>query len=214
VKTFPLVMLFALLPLARDRREAATLLVVAVGLPVAAMAPWIVAEPDATLAALRYQGVPGWGGLSLLVQPDLAQGHLSTGDVSENALTRVLTESPFMVTAVPLAAVAVYLVRRRLPPATAVLLVWLTVNVFAVSFTPRYLLWSLPFMLMAGHLREAALLQAMGFSAAVIVHSRPWESDAIVALYVALMLGVLAICAAWLVALLRRGRRAPAPAGA
>lgn len=73
VKTVPLVVVFALLPWCRGPREAVTLAAAAAVVPLAALAPWLTAHPDATAEALRYTGAPGVGGLGLLVQPNLIE---------------------------------------------------------------------------------------------------------------------------------------------
>jgi hypothetical protein len=198
LKTVPALVALALLPRARGLREAAALLGLTVAVPVLALLPWLLAKPAATVDALRYTGVPGLGGLSLLAQPDLADFWLLQRDVHLSGLTKALLDARFPITVAALAAVAVMLVWRRPEPARAAVALWLAVFASAVNFGPRYVVWGLPFILMAGRLREAAALQAIAFPAAVIVVARPYHADWIVVFYVTLMLVLLISFAVWL----------------
>ena len=79
-KTVPLVMLVALLPTVRSWREAGWLLGSAAAVLVVASLPFLVATRATYEAAVRdYHGFPGVGGLSLVVQPDLAGAWLGGG---------------------------------------------------------------------------------------------------------------------------------------
>ncbi|MGI9021596.1 MAG: glycosyltransferase 87 family protein [Solirubrobacterales bacterium] len=210
LKTVPFLLLLALLPLSRGRREGATLLACAVAVPLVLLAPWLAAEPQGTYDALRYSGVPGLGGLSLLAQPDLAEAWLVTDRFQVTGLTELLIDVRFAILVAAIAAVAAFLWRRRPEPATAALALWLTVFVFGVNFGPRYLVWALPFMLMAGRLREAALLQAVTFPAAVLLATRLWSAEWVAIPYVVIMLGLLAFFLCWLVVLIRQVPRSRA----
>ena len=210
LKTVPILMLLALLPSARSRREGLLLMAAAVAVPLVTIAPWLAAEPRATFEALRYNGLPGLGGLSLLAQPSLATGWLVTDEFDRSALTDALIDARTVLTVALLGGIAVFLLRRRPEPLVAALVVWTGLFAFGLNFGPRYLVWGLPFMLMAGRLREAAALQAIAFPAAVIVALRPWEQQAMATIYVVLMIGLIVAFAAWFVWLVRRAPRSPA----
>src|SRR5207248_4644933 len=77
LKTVPLLVLFALLPSARSRWEGAKLTGAALVLPVLSLVPFAASDFSATFKALRYRGLPGIGGLSLVVQPRLARAWIS-----------------------------------------------------------------------------------------------------------------------------------------
>lgn len=209
LKTVPVLMLLALLPAARNRREAATLLAATAAVPLLTISPWLVAQPHATLSALRYNGLPGLGGLSLVAQPSLATAWLVTGQFHRSALTDALIDARTVLTVVLLAGVAAFLLRRRLEPLTASLVVWSALFAFGLNFGPRYLVWALPFALMAGRLREVAALQLIAFPAAVLVSGCPWDHRCIATVYVVLMIALIVAFLAWLAVLVVRGRSAP-----
>jgi hypothetical protein len=78
IKTVPIFMLLALLPTARSWRERLLLVIPAVAIPVLMILPFLVADPNGVMTLSHYQSLPGFGGLSLLIQPDLANGFLAT----------------------------------------------------------------------------------------------------------------------------------------
>lgn len=209
LKTVPVLMLLALLPAARTRREAAVLVAGTAAVPLLTLAPWFAAEPHATIAALRYNGLPGLGGLSLVAQPSLATAWLVTNDFHRSALTNALIDARTILTLALLVGVAAFLLRRRLEPLTAALVVWTALFAFGLNFGPRYLVWALPFALMAGRLREAAALQLIAFPAAVIVAGRTWNHRWIATVYVVLMIALIVAFLAWLALLVVRARPAP-----
>lgn len=209
IKTVPVLMLLALLPAARTWREAAALLAGTAAVPLLTLAPWLAAQPHATVAALGYNGLPGLGGLSLVAQPSLATAWLVTGNFHRTALTNLLIDGRTVLTLALLAGVAAFLLRRRLEPLAAALVVWTALFAFGLNFGPRYLVWILPFALMAGRLREAAALQLIAFPAAVIVAGRTWGHRWVATIYVMLMIALILAFLAWLVVLVSRTRAAP-----
>ena len=56
-------------------------------------------------------------------------------------------------------------------------LIWLTVSVFNPNFAYQYAVWVLPFLLLAGMLVEAALLQAVLIVPNLILYFRPGAFD-------------------------------------
>jgi uncharacterized membrane protein len=211
IKTVPALMLLPLLAATRDRREATLLVSAAVAVPLVTIAPWLIAEPGDTVDSLRYTGLPGLGGLSLLAQPSLATAWLVTDDFERSALTDLLIDARSALTIALVLAVAAYLLRRRPEPLTGALIVWTALFALGVNFGPRYLVWLLPFALMAGRLREAAALQLVAFPAAVIVAGRLWDERWLATVYVILMLALLAAFAAWLFVLVRGEEAATSP---
>jgi hypothetical protein len=83
-----------------------------------------------------------------------------------------------------LVLVTLLLIRRRTPPLAAAPVVWLTVYALAVGFFPQYTTWALPFFLMAGRIRESAILSALLMPITVIVVlPRPLSLSGLVPVY-------------------------------
>ena len=189
LKTVPLLMVIAVAPGARSRREATWLVLVAIAVPVAAIAPFLLAQYDATEAAVRtYHGYPGQGGITLALQPGLAKAWLLDDPLRPTGLVRTLIDHAQVVNALIYAAVAALVVRFRPPPAQAASVLWLATYALAPAFFFQYLIWGMPFFVMAGYLRGAALLQLAVFVPALLFYIGPWESDLPVYAYVPVML--------------------------
>ncbi len=182
-KTVPLVAVLALLPWARSWREGAMLLVSAAALPVLAFLPFAVADPDGVLQAVRYRGVPGIGGISLVAQPELARGWMNEATVDVSWLTYALIDIGPAITVVALLAAAAYLFRFRPGPVEGTALVYLVIWAFGVNFFLQYVIWGFPFLLIAGYVREVAAAQALMLPAMVLAYLRPWESESAAWIY-------------------------------
>lgn len=167
IKTVPLLALVGLLPSARSWREAGTLVSCALALPLLMLAPFLVADAHGVVYALRYSGVPGLGGLSLLAQPDYPIYWLSHGPYGPNAVILALYKTPWILAAGLLALLAV-MVRRRTPPLQALVLVWLTVYVLSFNFFLQYLVWGIPFFLLYGAVRKVVALE-LALAPAIVV---------------------------------------------
>lgn len=203
VKTFPIALLLALVPTARSRREAlrtvgwaATILLLAVG-------PFLVATPGATVNALRYTGVPGVGGLGLVLQPSLAGYWILGFPFDPSELTLTVARLNTVLLAIVGVGVGALLLYTRPRPVDGAVLVWLAVYAFVPSFFFHYLLWGLPFFLLAGYLKEVAALQALVLVPTLLGLLRPWDEPLLLAVYVPLM--ILVWCG-FLVAFVRRAR--------
>jgi hypothetical protein len=204
LKTVPLIALLALLPSARSRREGATLIVAAAIMPVLAFLPFLAADPAGVEEALRYRGVPGVGGISLLVQPELARTWMNEVPVTGTGITFWLLDWGGPITAAALLSVTAFLFRFRPSPHEGVALLYLAVWVFGINFFLQYVIWGFPFLLMAGYVREVALAQALMLPATVLVYLRPWEAEAAAWAYVPASLGIWAGAAVGLFLLGRR----------
>jgi hypothetical protein len=82
--------------------------------------------------------------------------------------------------------------------------VWLIVLAFGSGFFFQYLVWALPFLLLAGYVTAAAALQAVVTVPMVIYYAGPWHHRAIVYVYVPFMLVVWVAWVALAVVLARR----------
>jgi hypothetical protein len=191
LKTVPLLMVFALLPTCRSKQEATTLLGTAIAIPAVALAPFMVADPHGVVHALSWLSIPGAGGISLLVQPDLARIWLSShpGQIHLTGLSHALQgHLGQFVLGIPLVAAFLVLARRRSAPTEASSLLWLTVFAFSVNFGPRYAIWGLPFFLMSGHVGKAMIAQAFLAVPNALIYIGPFGGSTAADVYAALML--------------------------
>ncbi len=179
VKTVPIFCVLALLPAVRDRREALVLVAAAGAVPLLALSPWLAWDFGGTVDALTAnQGVPGFGGLSAFLQPDLTR-YWSALDsppppISE-AILRVTDVQNLLVGGAVLAVAGLCLARRT-RPLDALVLVWLTVLAVNPNFAYQYVVWALPFLLLAGRLWETAALQAALLAPSLLLYTHADKS--------------------------------------
>ena len=210
MKTFPLVAVLALLPWARSRREAATLLVVPGAVLALAVAPFLIAHPHDTATSFENRGLPGLGGISMLVQPELARAAVSEVNPGEaNWATDFVLERGEIVVVLVVLATAAVLLRTRPDPVRGAVIAWLALYVLGLNFALQYAVWLLPFLLLQQRLRAAALIQLALLPAAVIYYGAPWDGDVAWRVYVAVMAGAWVAFAALLVLELRRAGQEP-----
>ena len=207
LKTVPGLLLIALLPTVRSWREAAGLIGAAAAVPLAMLIPFFVSDPSGVRHLADYGGVPGAGGLTLLIQPDLARVLLGKAP-HYSAISLTLADHKGLVNSVVLVAVGVLVFVRRLSAPRAAVLVWLAVWSFGTGFLFQYLVWGLPFLLLDDHLVATAVLQIVGFAAALLFYLAPWHSEALVVVYAALM---LALWAGWVTGLIVLAMRSISP---
>lgn len=212
IKTIPGLMLLALLPSVRSFREAAALAVPAVTLPLALLAPWLIADPNGTLDALRtHRALVGFGGISLLAQPGLADPWLSQEPLELSGLSEFLADKEFVLTALLMAPFMALVQLRRTPPTTAAALLFCALPLFNIGFSFQYVVWALPFALMAGYLWQVAAVQVALLLPTVMFEWHPFDPPPST-LYVVLMIGTWATATAGVVMLaLRIYRERPAP---
>lgn len=192
LKTVPLLLLLALLPSVRSRREAVTLVAAAMLPLLVVFAPFALAGTLPSTRVLAYRGVPGAGGVSLLIQPDLAGAVLGTGTSSFSGLSEALARHGSLLVLAGLAAVAAVGGRSRARSVDMAVLLWLAVYAFGVNFFFQYVLWGLPFFLMAGYVRKVAVAQAVLVVPTLIFYLRPWHRPVVAVIYAAAMLLLLA----------------------
>ena len=218
LKTVPGLMIFALLPSCRGRREVAGLLLGAAVIPLVAALPFLLSDPGGLRSVTEYRGVPGQAGLSLLVQPDLAQFWLSGTLVSIGPLASELLDHSTLIIGIPMVAAVVLLIRNRVEPAVAATVLWIVFFIFSPSLLLHYAVWGLPFFLMAGYVKQVAALQAFLlvpiFIRYWVIGQGPWESDLVAGLYAALMiittLAALAVLSILTLRIWKRGQSAQA----
>ena len=211
VKISALVVVLALLPTARTLREAATVAVTAAAVPLLLLVPWLAADASGTVAALRENdGLPGFGGISLLVQPELAQLWLRTGEVTLSSATEWLLDRASLIAVLALLATGALALSRRLEPVAAAGLLYLAFYALGVNFALQYLVWGLPFFLAGGHVRAVAALQAVLLVPSLLLYGAGSRDLPLEAVYTPILLGVWAAALVVYVAAVRRVARLPA----
>lgn len=195
LKTVPLLLVLAVLPTARSRREFVTLLGAAAVPLLVAFAPYAVAGGLPAAHALSYRGLPGVGDLSLAAQPNLAQLALGIANPRASGLTEFLIRHGTLVVVAGLLAVAAIGAYTRAEAPQMATLLWLAVYAFGVNFFFQYLVWGLPFFLMAGYLRSVLWVQLLLILPTVLFYLGPWHAESLAVLYDVVMIGL------WLAAL-------------
>jgi hypothetical protein len=203
IKSVPILMLLALLPTARSWRERFAVVTVAAAVLAVAVLPFLAADAPRVVRALAYSGGPGFGGLSLLVQPGLAVNLIAGGtrEPRTAATQWLLHAGPFIALAA-LVLVTVLLLRRRTRPVEAATLLWLTIYVAAPNFFFQYLVWGIPFFVAAGHLWKVVALEAAVLAPHLLAELRPQPVFLVESVYIPVMILVwlaLALVLVWAV---------------
>ena len=125
---------------------------------------------------------------------------------AHSALSHTLQDNSRWITAVALAGYTGFVFRYRPATVDAVALLWLVVYAFSPDFFLNYLVWGLPFFVMAGFLGEVALLQALLIVPTLGYYIALWpaRSTATGVLYVPAM---IVLWAFWVVASLALAQR-------
>jgi hypothetical protein len=211
VKVVPLFMVLALLPSAKSLRQGAVLLIAAALIPFVSVLPFLVADPDGVGSILDYRGAPGVGGLGLAVQPDLADlWLLRTGTFDFTGASNFLFDWGARLLIVWLLLLVGFMFRYQPAPVDAAVLVWLTVYSLSPNFFFQYLVWGMPFLLMAGYVRATVALQLVAIGPAVVQFMAPWPNNDIAIPYVAVMLALWLVFVGSLVVMLRETVRSRA----
>lgn len=171
VKTMPILLLAAILPSARSRREGALLLCGAL-VPVLPAAVYLVADRSAFIDAMSYHGVVGFGGLSMLVQPDLLRQNFLHEPVALSAASDLLQSLGTPLTLASTALIALLVHRGALTPDLAAVAVITGISSVGVNFSPHYTVWLPPFLILAGRL-GTAVVATLTAAVPVIVYNVP-----------------------------------------
>jgi hypothetical protein len=209
IKTVPGLLMLPLLLTARSVKEGAQLVAAAAGVALIVCLPFLLAEPEGYRKVLSYTGVPGRGGLSVVLDPVFAADRrLSPGLAVlgvPNEFADWISHVGGPITLIVLAALAAFLIRYRPSPIDSTVLLWLAVFAFSPNFLLQYLVWALPFFIMAGYLRETAVLQIALVPTLVITYlSASAMTEFLAGAYVAMM---ICLWIFWLVALVTVVRR-------
>lgn len=217
IKTVPGIVVLALVPHARGRRELMTLLAATAAVPLLGAAPWLWTDHHSILERLtHYHGLAGLGGLSLLAQPRTAQLWLNGTAVPFSSLQVHLQAHGGAFVLVGLAVGTVVLIRYKPAPAVGAVLLFLIVYATAVNWTQYYLVWVLPFLLLAGWIRLSVAFQIILSLPVAMVYGRAilhptfatppdlWSTGVTMGVYVPVMLALWAATVLGAVVLVRR----------
>lgn len=161
IKSFPLVFLLALVPTASGAREVVYAAAAAAAVVVLSLVPFVLAEPGAVVSGLAYGGVVGIGGISMLLQPSLAEDNF--GQILQphlSGLSQAAAHVAGPLTAVALLAATAWLRGRRSDPWASGVLVCGVVFVAGLNFAFQYGLWAIVLLLAQGRIRAAVATQA------------------------------------------------------
>jgi hypothetical protein len=156
IKTVPILAVLALLPTAVDNLERVKLAIVAVAVPALAVLPFELAYTGTVHTILRYHGLPGLGGLSLLVQPHLVHqwpASIAHLDLANRVLKHLAI--PLVLVGVGVATWVAF--RKRMRPYPAAALIYGAFVVASPNFFLQYSLWVFVPVIAAGYLRTATI---------------------------------------------------------
>jgi hypothetical protein len=207
IKTVPILMLIALLPTAQSWREAAKLVAVAVVIPLAVFLPWLILDGPGKSLVWSYRGGPGLGGISLLTDPALPLTPFGTAHATVSGVTKTVYDQARWITGLALLGVTGIVTRYRAAPIDAAVLLWLAVWVFGVTFFLQYMVWGLPFLIMAGYLRQVLILEAALLPPTIVTYSTGLPDWEIWVFYTAPMIALWVAFASAAVILARRVAR-------
>ncbi len=158
IKPAPFLVLFALLPTASWRQRVA-LSGSAVAVLGLSLLPFALADPTGVSHLRQFSGLPGFGGVSLLAQPDLADVWINGVGHRLSSLSIGLLRHGSLLSGIGLLVVVAWVWHRRAQPVEAAVILWLAFYVLATGFAFQYLIWGIPFFLLAGHVRLVAALE-------------------------------------------------------
>jgi hypothetical protein len=214
IKLVPLILLAAFFPfVARSPRRALALIVPAIGIPLLMFVPFVLADAEGVRRAVGYSGTPGASGLSMLLQPGIVEYRLSDslGAVEFNGASEFFYDRGGLMALVALAGASLLLLVKRPEPVLGALLLIVTMYVFAPNNYPHYVAWCLPFLVMAGWARIAALISAWVLVPAVIAYflADPDMASVYIAMMAVLYVGWIALGVMLLRTIRSPGARAP-----
>ena len=204
IKWIPLLLVLALLPSVRSWTEAAKLMIAAAIIPLVVLAPFFAAQPEAVSLLPSYSAFPGLG---LVLQPELAQSWATIDFIGLSNLSDpviFLNDNAGRITIAVLLVLGAFMLRYRPAPIDAAVLVWLAIYAFSPNFFLQYMVWGLPFFIMAGYLWQTAVLQAVLLAPTVIFYLAPWPNGDVGIPYAVIMIGLWAFWVGALAVLLAR----------
>ena len=206
IKFPPLVIIFALLPTARSMRERAVVAGIAGAVVLLSLAPFLAADFGGTLDGIRAnKGLPGFGGISLLVQPELSALWLDTkSGVELSDFSEWLFDATAYIVPLVVLATAAFAYHRRLPAVEAAVLLYLAVYAFGINFGLSYLVAGLAVFLLGGRIWQVAALQAAVLLPTLMMYIREHRDLPLHNIYTPIILAVWVAFVVWFVVEVRR----------
>jgi hypothetical protein len=211
VKPAPAVVIVSLLVVCTGLREAARLLLPFVAVLLGSLAPWLIASWTATTTVLRYQGLPGIGGLSIVVQPRSATLWLSGAVPHANAALTFLERHVDTITLIALAVATLVVAVRRPSPETGGLMMLLPLYAVGVNLSVHYTVWMLPLLILVAPRIAAAVATALLIPGIFVYWpfmrgelastASPWSPALVESLYIPVVLGLMLAAAVGFVAM-------------
>jgi uncharacterized membrane protein len=215
IKSVPAVVLLALLPSVDSRREAAELIGAALAVALVAVGPYVVHDGLHWFHNLNYNGGIGLGGLSLVAQPDLALNWLHVGQAPISSLSSHLHNISRVIAALGVLGAFAVAWRRRASAPVAATLLFLAVYAFGVTFFMQYMVWGLPFMLLAGYVWQVLALEALLFAPVYVIYhgvTAAWAGSVFYVVPMLIAWAVLTVSLGLLGRRVLRGHASAAPA--
>lgn len=211
IKVVPAFAVLALLASARSRGEGLVAVACTAAVPALALAPFALADPGGVLTLAEYAGAPGQGGITLALDPGLASFWLRGAPFEPNGLVAFLYDNG-VLNLLALVVAAVLLARLRPVPMAGAAIVYLALWALSTGFFFHYLIWGLPFLILAGRLTLAVAIQLLALVPALLFYLAPWGGREVLFVYIPLMLALWALTVATLALGFRK--RPPDPAAA
>lgn len=150
-----------MLPTARTLWEALAVTAAAVAVPLVQLAPFLLHDPVAPVEMiLGYTGAGGQAMLSAVLEPGLTEMWVTRTGL-EDYSSALDPAGIYIALAIAAGVLAVGL-RTRAPALELACVLWPAVWALGPGFFFHYLIWGLPFLLVAGRWRAALLIQVGG----------------------------------------------------
>jgi len=208
IKTVVAVIVIAFAFAAGTLRRTALFVVSACIVPLIALLPYVLISETTVRNAMSYRGIPGVGGLSLVVQPELVDFWLLGLKPPVTDLQASLYRGVPKLVLLGVLITTLVALRKRPEPVLGAVLLLLAGYAVGVNFSLHYLIWVIPMIVLAGYWRLAVALQIALLLPVIAIYvplandtlatvDAPWPAWAVHGVYVPYMillwvLGVLA----------------------
>ena len=166
------------------------------------LAPFLAADFGETVDGIRQnKGLPGFGGISLLVQPELSALWLGTkSGVELTDLSEWLFDATAYIVPLVVFATAAFAYVRRLPAIEAAVVLYLAVYAFGINFGLTYLVAGFAIFLLGGRIWQVAALQAAVLLPTLMMYIREQRDLPLHNIYTPIILAVWVAFVVWFVA--------------
>ena len=199
IKTVVAVIVIAFAFAARTLRRTALFVVSACIVPLIALLPYVLISETTVRNAMSYRGIPGVGGLSLVVQPELVDFWLLGLKPPVSDLQASLYRGVPKLVLLGVLITTLVALRKRPEPVLGAVLLLLAGYAVGVNFSLHYLIWVIPMIVLAGYWRLAVALQIALLLPVIAIYvplandtlatvDAPWPAWAVHGVYVPYMI--------------------------